>query len=854
MAVSRLPKRLIAPFTWISKSRRGDIVGRERGQALLRVVVSTVVALYLFYSNPVLDITRQVPAWMVIGGYAAISIVLFLWVLRSRESSRLRRVIANAADLSAISFAMIASGEAGMPLFLLYLWVTLGNGFRYGASALIVSAFISLAGFGLVVAFTEAWQTHQALSTSVFLALIILPLYAAHLITQLNRALEQAREASAAKGQFLARMSHELRTPLNGVLGATDLLENGRRLAPEDLALLQVIRDSVQVSLGQINNVLDLSKLDAGKLVLESISFDLHELLNTTARMVRPAATQKGLRLLVRIAPEMAYRVVGDPHHLRAVLLNLLSNAVKFTDRGSVCLEVSSREETAERMILRVEVHDTGIGIAPEALGRVFDSFTQEDAGTTRRFGGTGLGTTIAKQLTELMGGRIGVQSVKGHGTVFWLEIPLERQMVGVDPEPLHGTRVVLVTQDEKIADHYADLFRELDVALIVTQTRQEAIDSVERALRLGNAIHAVLIDAALAIEDVELIHRNSLFERLASASIPLVMITDIAPDTGRMRQIGYSAVVACRAVREQVYGLMHAIRVPIDTSQAGVVNVPPWLWNQRRGERRRLLVADDNRTNLMIVRRILEEAGYDVDTAETGDAALEHMQRGRYRLVVLDMHMPGLDGLSVLRTYRAQHPRSRLPVIMLTANVSLDAQQQCADSGASAYLAKPVRAAELLGEIDRLLRETEIETIQPFAARMENARVDKASEPELVDVSVLAELDRLYRDPRELARTISEYEREGRELLERIAHAGERRSHSDYCDAVHAFKGNAANVGANRLIQLCHEVESAGIVEFLRSREQRLAVLRTTFEDTLVALRTMIPSETGGPRTQLPH
>jgi len=190
----------------------------------------------------------------------------------------------------------------------------------------------------------------------------------------------------------------------------------------------------------------------------------------------------------------------------------------------------------------------------------------------------------------------------------------------------------------------------------------------------------------------------------------------------------------------------------------------------------------------------------------------------------------------------------------MLTANVSLDAQQQCADSGASAYLAKPVRAAELLGEIDRLLRETEIETIQPFAARMENARVDKASEPELVDVSVLAELDRLYRDPRELARTISEYEREGRELLERIAHAGERRSHSDYCDAVHAFKGNAANVGANRLIQLCHEVESAGIVEFLRSREQRLAVLRTTFEDTLVALRTMIPSETGGPRTQLPH
>jgi len=849
MAASHLRTRLLAPFAWLSRTHGGDIIGRERGQASLRVVVSSVVATYLFYTDPTTTISDWVPTWMVIAVYALISISLFWWILYSRESVSIRRYVANSADMGAISFAMVSAGESGMPLFPLYLWVTLGNGFRYGTSALIVSAVLGVAGFGVVVSQTEAWQTHQALSTSVFLALMILPLYAAHLITQLNKALAQAREASAAKGQFLARMSHELRTPLNGVLGATDLLESGRRLASEDLALLQVIRDSVQVSLSQINNVLDLSKLEAGKLMVERIPLDLHELINVTTRMVRPAATQKGLRLGVQISPEAAYRLVGDPHHLRAVLLNLLSNAVKFTERGYVSLDVFAVEDVAERTTIRFEVHDTGVGIASEALERIFESFAQEDAGTTRRFGGTGLGTTIAKQLTELMGGRIGVQSIKGQGTMFWCEIPFDKQPYADHAEPLPGTRAVFVSQDEESVRHYTQLFDALDGELIVVRSRQEALDSVERSLRLGNPVHAVLVDAALAIEDIATAQRSALYERLVSAAIPLLMVSDITPDAGRLRSLGFSAVLARMPDRARMYSMLHAVRVPVEPVQPGVVNVPPWLWGQRRGARRRLLVADDNRTNLMIVRRILEEAGYEIDVAESGDAALERLRQGCYRLAVLDMHMPGLDGLSVLRQYRARLPRSRLPVIILTANVSLEAQRKCADSGASAYLAKPVRAADLLGEIERLLRESEVETIQPFVARTTDARVPVEAPQDLVDASVLAGLDRLYRDPRELARTIAEYEREGRELLDRIVRACFAGNHAAYCDALYAFKGNAANVGASRLIQLCREAEAAGIVEFLRNREQNLATLRKIFDDTLVVLRDMIPSIAPGSR-----
>lgn len=854
MTVFRLRTRLLAPFAWLSQTRDGDILGRERGQALLRVVVSGVAAVYLIYAHPFDSRGEGLPPWLVIASYAIFSIGIFWRILHARNSPEWRRYLTNAGDMSVVSYTMIASGEPAMPLFLLYLWITLGNGFRFGSPSLLASAVMGVVGFGVVVSQAEVWQVHRALTTSVFLALIILPLYTAHLINQLNRALTQAKEASAAKSQFLARMSHELRTPLNGVLGATDLLESGRRLTPEDQALLQVIRDSVQVSLSQINDVLDLSKLEAGKLVLERIPFDLHELLNTTARMVRPAAAQRGLRFLVRIAPVTAYRLIGDPHHLRAVLLNLLSNAVKFTERGYVSLDVFAREDSAEHSTVRFEVHDTGVGIAPEAMGRIFESFVQEDAGTTRRFGGTGLGTTIAKQLTELMGGHIGVHSVKGRGTVFWCEIPFAKQPRADEAEPLPGTRVVLVSQDEKSTRHYTQLLDVLRTELIVVRSRQEALDSIERSLRLGNPVHAVLVDAALAIEDFTNAKRSVFHERLTTAAIPLLMVRDVALDAGQLRQLGYSAVLARIADRALVHSALHAVRAPLEPSPPGVVNVPPWLWSQRRGTRRRLLVADDNRTNLMIVRRILEEAGYEIDVAESGDVALERLCQGRYRLAVLDMHMPGLDGLSVLRQYRARQPRSRQPVIMLTANVSFEAQQQCAESGASAYLAKPVRAADLLGEIERLLHESEVETIQPFPARANDARPAVEPAPELVDTSVLAELDRLYRDPRELARMIAEYEREGRELLDRIAQACFTRNHAAYCDAVHAFKGNAANVGASRLIRHCREAEAAGIAAFLREREQNLAAMRQTFDDTLRALYSMIPTAAHGGRDPHPR
>jgi two-component system sensor histidine kinase RpfC len=635
-------------------------------------------------------------------------------------------------------------------------------------------------------------------------------------------------------------MSHELRTPLNGILGSTDLLDASRRLSSEERSLLQVIRDSVQVSLSQINNVLDFSKIEAGKLTLERTNLDLHDVINSAAGMVRPAAAQKGLRLLVRIAPEAPFRLVGDPHHLRAVLLNLLSNAVKFTEQGLVCVEASGGwDATARKAMIRLEVRDTGTGIVPEALDRIFESFTQEDTSTTRRHGGTGLGTTIAKQLVELMGGRIGVQSVKGQGSVFWCEIPFDKQQRAADQEEaLPGIRAVLLSEDPQIADHYGRVFKDLAGQLLCVASSDAVVDTLARAIRLGNAVHAVFVDAGLAISEDGKHRCDELCEKAASANIPVFLVCKASPFIERLREWAYSAVLDTRAEAAIVRAALHASPACAATAEGRVVSVAPWLWGRSEGKRPRILVADDNRTNLMIVRRMLEQAGYDVQLAETGDEALDRLYAGGYRLAVLDMHMPGLDGTTVVRQYRAMRPRSRLPIIVLTANASFDAQRECADAGADAYLSKPVTAADLLAEVERLLQDNQVEALAP---RVAANGAPATSVGEVLDLSVLAELDRLYGDPREMAQIVAQYEREGRDVLGRIVQACDTRSHPAFCDAVHALKGNAANIGGSRLMEVCQKAEGGGLVSFLREREEVLAQLQAAFEETLAALRSLV-------------
>lgn len=811
---------------------RNGTLAREHGQAMLRVIVSVVVTFYLLNSHGSIASIVNLPAWAVFAFTYVTCAVLLSWMIgRSTTAPAWRRYLGNVADVSAITYLMIASDTAGMPLFLLYLWITLGNGFRFGSRALLVSATLSLVGFGIVVSVSEAWQTHAVFATSAMLSLLILPMYTAHLITLLNNAVQRAEDASAAKSQFLARMSHELRTPLNGIVGAADIIEGGRRISPEERSLLQVIRESVEVSLRQIDNVLDFAKLEAGKLVLEKTDFDLHAVINSAVNIVRPRAVQKGLHCVVQISPNAPFRLIGDSHHLRDICLNLLSNAVKFTDQGQISIVVSAKHETDTATRLRFEVRDSGIGIHADAIAHIFDSFTQEDSSTTRRYGGTGLGTSIAKQLVELMDGHIGVTSIKGQGSVFWFELPFGKQASELVLR-LPTARTLLLAQDETINAHYGKALAALDANLVHVSSADEAISALARAIRLDNPIHALLIEPSAIRQEAA---REDLYDKAISAKVAIIAVGDGAEASPRSL---YSADLDRTASVLQLYNAIHAAPLYSAATNSGVVTVAPWLWNRRETAQGRILVADDNRTNLMIVSRILEQAGFEVDTANSGTTALEKMCLQRYRVAILDMHMPGLDGTAVLRRFHLLRPRSQLPVIVLTANVTLEAQQACAEAGADAYLAKPVTAANLLAEVDRLISESQLKTL-PTALSVGDEPAE--TEEKLLDVGVLAELDRLYHNPRELAALVQEYGREGGLLLERIAGACSARNYAGFCDSVHSFKSNAANVGALKLVQVCRSAEATGIIDFRRDPAALLEKMRATFIETLTALNDLL-------------
>jgi two-component system, sensor histidine kinase RpfC len=811
------------------------LLGRERSQAITRLVISAVVTVYLVISfQPVSLLT----IWFLFClGYLVFSVLIVTLALHDTEHSVPRRTISNVADAGAISYLMVATGQMGFPLFVLYLWITLGNGFRYGITAMLVSSALSVAGFSVVVAVSELWREHHMLAAGVLTGLIVIPGYAAHLIRHLHDARQRAEEASTAKSHFLARMSHELRTPLNGILGTAELLGASKRLTREDRSLLDVIKDSVQVSMRQIDNVLDFSKIEAGKLVIEQVDFDMHELLNRATRLVRAIALDKNLRLTLRIDPAMPYRLVGDPHHLHEVLLNLLSNAIKFTEKGYVSLEAHLLEADNNSALIRFEAYDTGIGIEQAALDRIFEAFTQEDTATTRRYGGTGLGTTIAKQLVELMGGELRAESVKGQGSRFHADIRFARQpeaKTAAGDGGFAGMQALLISDDSQLGGRLGSLLEEWGVALTVAASVPEALGLLARSIRMGNPVHAVLADSHVVYADSGVHCADDFLDKAALSLTPVFMIADVSPDQAELRQWGYTAVVSYDLPRALLYNALRSARVYDSSgSERGVLQIEPWAWGQPGRIRPKLLVADDNRTNLMILRKILEAANYEVDTAENGEQALELLLRGRYKAAILDMHMPGLDGVAVIKQYRVLRAGVRVPIIMLTANATLDAKLQSAEAGADAYLTKPATSGEVLSTIKKLVDDTEIQTLP-------NARAHTSAvlEPAVLDKQVIMELDRLYGSPPEVSRLLDTFELEGRRLLHDLDAAIANKNHAAFCDLIHALKGNGANVGATRLVQACREVESCGMLDFRRDGKQMLARLEAAFAEASTALR----------------
>jgi two-component system sensor histidine kinase RpfC len=573
--------------------------------------------------------------------------------------------------------------------------------------------------------------------------------------------------------------------------------------------------------------VLDFSKIEAGKVVLEKTDFDLHALVNSTCRIVAAQAALKGVDFVVSIMPEVPPAVRGDPHHLRQVLINLAGNAVKFTERGSVTVHVSVQAESETTVRLKFSIRDTGIGIAPEAQAKIFESFTQADQSTTRRFGGSGLGTTIAKQLVLLMGGRIGLESAIGLGSTFWAEIDLEKQPehAGAAGGDLATARILLVGFPPRERAALEEALAGWGALPTFASSLDEGVSRLVAEISRAKPYHSALLYASG--EDLELAQR---FRRAApNPAPPTILAVPRDADVRRFEVLssGFASVLELPFDKRRLFNVLHSVTAGEEVHE-GVVRLQDYARRGTAAVKLRVLVADDNPTNREVVGKILERSGHAVTLVNDGEQTLDAVERDAHDIVILDRNMPGMGGMEALQALRLMtRGKERLPVIMLSADATPEAKREALEAGADTFLPKPVEALRLLDEIQRLAGKQEgARKAEPPAVAL---KVQPLSAPSVVNAETLGHLEELGSSLGFVERLIRVFLADSAAILERIEKVLAGRDYHEFRALVHAMKGSSASMGTDRLTKTC---TSFGGLTDSELRLQAPALLRTLTEE----------------------
>lgn len=665
--------------------------------------------------------------------------------------------------------------------------------------------------------------------------------------TELAHAKAIAEEAAKIKSDFLANMSHEIRTPLNAVIGLAHLALK-TELSPRQRDYLQKIQQSGQHLLGIINDILDFSKIEAGKLTIEYTDFELDKLLDNVADLIAEKATHKGLELIFDLAPDVPLKLVGDPLRISQILINFANNAVKFTEHGEVTVIVRVRERTEKNILLWFGIQDTGIGLDEEQKNYLFQSFQQADSTISRKYGGTGLGLAISKRLAQLMGGEVGVESVKNKGSTFWFTTRLapsetqERKLIL--RADLSGKRILVADDNDHARLVLKELLENMSFAATTCASAAEAISLIQDAADQDKPFEVVLLDWRMP--DLNGIDAAKQIKELNLANPPhIVLVTAYGRDeiVRAAESIGVRDIVLkpvnTSLLFDTLASLFHARHADTKKQDLAAVNSPTILATLKGA---RILLAEDSKINQQVTSELLAEVGLQIEIAENGLQALEMAQANHYDLILMDMQMPEMDGLEATRALRVLPALSYLPIIAMTANAMESDKVRCLEAGMNDFVTKPINPDELWATLLRWLKPTPVQNtthLNPEKKLFADEETPTKLPDKIDGLDLAAGLHHVLNKKKLYRQLLTSFIAEQGNICADLDNALTQGDMKTAERLTHTLKGMAGNLGANQLQEDASLLEQA-----IRQDEateqigQKLATLKTTLSSQADAIR----------------